>query len=64
MPKKVLAAHIDQVIQFDNQTEFAAWQNQLTGVFSIESVNTQNDGKITVHVKKGYNKSPMYVEKE
>lgn len=64
MPKKILAACIDQVLQFDDQAEVDAWKDTLTGVFSIESVTIQSDGKITVHVKKGYNKSPMYVEKE
>ena len=38
MPKKILAAYIDQVLQFDDQAEVDAWKDTLTGVFSIESV--------------------------
>lgn len=64
MPKKILAAHIDQVLQFDNQAEVDAWKNTLTGTFSIESVIMEPDGTVTVHVKKGYNKNPMYVKVE
>lgn len=64
MPKKILAAYIDQVLQFDDQAEVDAWKDTMTGVFSIESVTAEPDGKITVHVKKAYNKSPMYVKVE
>ena len=64
MPKKSLAACIDQVLQFDNQAEVDAWKDTLTGVFSIESVTAEQDGKITVHVRKAYNKNPMYVKVE
>ena len=64
MPKKILAAYIDQVLQFDDQAEVDAWKDTLTGVFSIESVTAEPDGKITVHVRKGYNKNPMCVKEE
>lgn len=64
MPKKILAAHIDQVIQFDDRAEFETWKDQLVGVFSIESVVMELDGTVTVHVKKAYNKNPMYVKVE
>ena len=64
MPKKILAAHIDQVIRFDDRTEVDAWKNTLTGAFNIESVSVEPDGTVTVHVKKAYNKSPMYVKVE
>lgn len=64
MPKKILAACIDQVLQFDDQVEVDAWKNTLTGVFSIESVTAEPNGTVTVHVKKGYNKNPMYVKVE
>lgn len=64
MPKKILAACIDQVLQFDDQAEVDAWKDTLTGVFSIESVSVEPDGTVTVHVKKAYNKSPMYVKVE
>ena len=63
MAKKVLAAFIDQVIQFDSNAEFQHWKDTLHGAYRIEDVTELDDGKTTVHVKKGYNNSPMEVER-
>jgi hypothetical protein len=61
--KKIVAACIDQVIQFDSRSEFESWKSQLHGIYRIEQVTDQEDGKVMVHVKKGYNNSPMDIEK-
>lgn len=63
MAKKILAAYIDQLIQFDSKAEFEAWKHQLHGAYRIEEVTAHEDGTVRVHVKKGYNNSPMDVEK-
>lgn len=59
MAKKILAACIDQMIQFDSKTEYEAWKRQLHGVYRIEEVTEHENGAVIVHVKKGYNNSPM-----
>ena len=56
--KKVIAACIDQILQFDSQREVDRFLNDLTEKKQVHSVIWQNimeDKKVRIRIKRQYN---------
>lgn len=63
--KKIIAACIDQILEFDTRTEafkYIEKQNNMPGEFSYSDIVEIGDGKYRIRVKKQYNSSPMLTE--
>ncbi len=55
--KKILLAWIEQVLQFDSQTEYEAYKKDLNMKFSIQWERTDAAGNVIVDIRKQYNKN-------
>lgn len=57
--KKILAACIKQIIQFDSETEYDAFLKKLIGNYLVVSKNVSRDGTVIVEINRGYNNSKL-----
>ena len=55
--KKVLFAWVEQIVQFDTKAEKEKFINGVRGIQVLET--TENNGKVTVHIKRPYNNNQM-----
>lgn len=56
--KKILSAWIEQILQFDSESEYMGYINHLEQKkqkFSVVEQNQDDSGKVTLHIKKQYN---------
>lgn len=56
--KKILSAWIEQILQFDSESEYMGYINDLEQKkqkFSVVEQNQDDSGKVTLHIKKQYN---------
>lgn len=56
--KKILSAWIEQILQFDSESEYTAYVRDLEQKkqkFSVVEQNQDDSGKVTLHIKKQYN---------
>lgn len=56
--KKILSAWIEQILQFDSESEYMGYINYLEQKkqkFSVVEQNQDDSGKVTLHIKKQYN---------
>ena len=63
--KKVIAACIDQILEFDSRAEafdFVQSQQNKPGEFNYSDLVEMGDGKYRIRIKKQYNSSPMLTE--
>lgn len=57
--KKILAACIKQIIQFDSEAEFEAFLKKLIGTYHIVSKNVSRDGTVIVEINRNYNNNKL-----
>lgn len=57
--KKILAAYIKQIIQFDSEAEFEAFLKKLIGTYHIVSKNVSRDGTVIVEINRNYNNNKL-----
>ena len=57
--KKILAACIKQIIQFDSVQEYEAFLKKLIGSYHIVSCNVFRDGTVMVEINRNYNNSKL-----
>lgn len=63
--KKVIAACIDQILEFDSREEafdYVTSQQNKPGEFSYSVLVEMGDDKYRIRIKKQYNSSPMLTE--
>lgn len=63
--KKVIAACIDQILEFDSREEAEEFiDNQMAkpGEFKYSEIIEMGDGKYRIRTKKQYNSTPMLTE--
>lgn len=56
--KKILSAWIEQILQFDSESEYTAYVRDLEQKkqkFSVVEQEQDSSGKVTLHIKKQYN---------
>ena len=56
--KKILSAWIEQILQFDSESEYRAYVRDLEQKkqkFSVVEQEQDSSGKVTLHIKKQYN---------
>ncbi len=57
--KKILVAWIEQVVQFDNEAEYADYLKKLQSgrpqKFNVKDMKTDSEGKVYVTIRKQYN---------
>lgn len=56
--KKILSAWIEQILQFDSESEYRAYVRgleQKKQKFSVVEQEQDSSGKVTLHIKKQYN---------
>lgn len=56
--KKILSAWIEQILQFDSESEYMGYINDLEQKkqkFSVVEQEQDSSGKVTLHIKKQYN---------
>lgn len=57
--KKILAACIKQIIQFDSEAEYEAFLNKLIGNYNVVSKNVSRDGTVIVEINRSYNNNKL-----
>lgn len=58
--KKVIAAHVDQILEFDSEMEITKFLEGLESrkqLYQVVWKNTLGNGKIQIRIKRQYNKN-------